>query len=141
MSLRDLPIMPDDNGGDVVQEAFVSERNLIHTVDDIAAFTERWQAVWLLYRFGGTLTAEEQSIVDGTYNREQALKCLHICSKQQECEHVPTGTSCVGMHITLPYPLLHVHLMANHFGVPSDIVLIQANGGLSALYGENNDLS
>ncbi len=131
MSLRDLPVKPTMTENHI-RDTYIAERNAIQTEDDLRSFTKRWKAIWVLHS-GRNLTNEEKSIINGTYDATPSLKCLKICLQKDVCEHASTGVSCVGMHLSLPITLMMAEFISQHFGVTTDIAIIQANGGMGEL--------
>lgn len=137
MKIKDLPIRPDDNGGDEVIDNYVKERQAIQTTDDLKAFVARWKTIWEPATFQNAIySQQEQSLFDSTFDAEQTLKCLKECTNSEGCEHRVSGVTCTGIYVALPVVLLQIEIMAKKYGVPTDIALIQMFGGFGALYGE-----
>lgn len=138
MGLRNLPVLPNESGGNDVIEAYIADRKKVQTREELKAFTTKWRALWSLFNGNAKITKEEQSIINGTYDSKKALVCVQTLIAQKSCKHMLDKKrgrrSCVGMHIMLPWPLLHATLMGKNFKVDTDIVLIQANGGYGALH-------
>lgn len=137
MKTKDLPIRPDDNGGNEVIDNYIRERKAIQTTDDLKAFVSRWKTLWEPDTFQNIIySQQEQSLFDGTFDAEQTLKCLKECTNSEGCEHSKSAATCTGVYIALPVVLLQIDIMAERYGVPTDIALIQMFGGLGALYGD-----
>ena len=137
MKIQDLPIRPDDSGGDEVFTNYIKERQVIQTIDDLKVFVARWKTVWDSNTFQNIIySQEEQSLFDGTFDAKQALKCLIDCTSTEGCEHSKTANMCAGIYIALPVVFLQIELLAEKYGVPHDIALIQMFGGFGALYGD-----
>lgn len=134
MSLKKLPILPDESGGDCVREAYVKERNLIQTEDELRSFVKRWKAIWTLHRGDVKKTEAEESLISESYDASAALECVLSCRQNSLCKHVNTDKTCVGVHVVIPVPLMLAEFGANQYGAPTDIILIQMNGGLGEFY-------
>lgn len=143
MTLKDLPVQPDDRGGDVVAAAYVAERDCIATPAELRTFALRWKALYALsMRPLNARTRRSRrrrwteyrlrSLVGGNFDAEAAFACFQIMRTGSACLHA-RRYSCEAMDVMMPPALLQAHLLAEGFGVSSDIALIQANGGLGAL--------
>jgi len=138
MKIKDLPVRPDDNGGDEVINNYIKERNAIQTTDGLKAFVARWKTLWEPATFQNiAYSPQEQSLFDGTFDAEQTLKCLKEVTNSEGCEHSKATVACTGVYTALPMVFLQINILAKKYGVPTDIALIQMFGGFEALYGDN----
>ncbi len=132
-SLSDLPVKPDLSGGDCVKEAYIEERNRIETIEDLEQFIDRWKSMWSLPSNNLSASNSASYLVEGSYDLDEVLRCIKRLRHTGMCDHVGQGTPCVGSHVALPVPLMVAELGAEQFGAPTDIVLIQANGGFESI--------
>lgn len=146
MGLRDLPIDIHPLGDDII-ETYVKERDAaVESVEALQAFTERWRPLYEL-----RITDEKPPPMDdpviaetyknrlklerGEYDPEEVLKCLKVLIARDNCEHtLGEQGSCVAMHIALPAIMIPVMQVAQHYGAPPNLALIQLCGGYGALY-------
>ena len=143
MGLRDLPVVPDIYS-DSVRDTYIWERAFIGNTNELKAFTKRWRP---LYKLKPVVVDPEsppevqktmrnmQALADGTWWRGDfwvVWDHLNTLRGGADCGCGPTG-SCVAMHIMLPVPLLRAHMVGSHFGVTTNLALIQDNGGVGEL--------
>lgn len=133
-TIKDLPVLPD--GYDNTQTAYNSEKQKIKFPSHLFAFTNRWKAVWEIeYPNRSEITKAERELIDGTYDVEGAFKCFSIMiDGKSHCGH--ETPSCHSMHIMIPRVLMAAYFASEHFGVPTDIALLQLTGGIHQLMGE-----
>lgn len=128
--INELPVKPNPNGGDEVRNNYISERDAVSNREELKEFTNKWKAMWKLSHGKGTQLKEELELIDGSYNEEDAFMCLLTIRQGKNCKHVSGGVSCHAMHISVPVPLMVAEFVASQFEVPTDIALIQTNGGM-----------
>lgn len=144
-TVYDLPVEPTGGIGDRIVQTYVTELKKVKTPEELKAFSERWKNVFLLRceerDEDSELTPEEVSIVEGTYDPQEALQCIeankqkpgpetvckHIAAMKKTLKENPKArfNSCVGMHLALPGPLAKATLLAQKFGCPTDTALLQ----------------
>lgn len=141
MGLKGLPVQPGIY--DYVRTAYVEELKAVKEPFQLKAFTDRWQPLYALTKFEPidkkAKGAKRYRISDnnvrclivGDYNNFEAFKCIEI-SRTGLCKHA-NQYSCPGMNIILPPVLYEADVHAEHYGVTSDIALIQSHGGYRAL--------
>jgi hypothetical protein len=138
--LHNLPVAPDH---DRVQRIYIEERDKIRTARHLLEFTRRWKPLFEMTKQFKSEDPKEQKainttlktcqqLIKGTYKSAAVLACLKKIRKEKPCGHGPKG-SCCAMHIALPAPLLEAFHLAEHYGCPIDMALVQANGGMGAL--------
>lgn len=140
----DLPVEPTGGIGDRISHTYITELSKAQTPEDLKKFVERWKDIFLIRcsNEDEELTKEEQMLVDGNFNPEEALECVrlnklnadgpdlackHIKAMQEQAKTNPEAkqTSCCGMNIALPKPLLMAFMLSQRFGVPTDAALLQ----------------
>jgi hypothetical protein len=143
-SLKDLPVRPTLTG-DEVRGGYVAELKAVTTPAELWAFAMRWRPLFLLTRKRKIdrkakdakrfrLTQKNmQALISMDWKPEGVFECVQS-SREGVCKHA-SQFSCVGMHILLPEILLQADFVAKHYGVGSDLALIQMNGGQERLDG------
>lgn len=137
-------MQPSTDGDDLVAPAYVSERDQIGSSADLLAFTRRWRPLYEMSKCKQDTrsrrscryrrTARQYRLLLGSaYDADSVLTCLSALRMGEICEH-SIRFSCVAMHLMAPVTLLEATLVAERFGVSTDIVLIQAHGGFKSLY-------
>jgi hypothetical protein len=142
MSLKDLPVQPTYTE-DHVRETYVKELSEVTTPEQLWAFATRWRPLYLLTpkrridkkkkdakRFRIT-QKNMQSLISMNWDPKTALECIQV-SREGHCKHAEQY-SCPGLHIMVPEVLLHAQFVGQHFGVSTDLALIQMSGGMGAL--------
>lgn len=150
MSLKTLPVEPDERGGDQVQAAYLTERNEISSEEELLLFIVRWGPLYEM-ALGRVLVPSpgesepvslRKSRTQEEYNKlvtpekvplKETWACIQVLRTGSACEH-SENFSCCGMHVMVPLPLMEAVITAEHYGVPTDLALIQLNGGFGALY-------
>lgn len=134
-TLRDLPIRPTFTE-DVIRENYVTELKEATDVPKLRAFLDRWNAIFRLNHQGRMDLEPYVKLGDKTYTDEElaeALECMKKC-KKGACEHCVTGShGCIGVNILVPPLLISAEIAGNHFGVSTDLAIIQMNGGMGEL--------
>lgn len=135
-TVYDLPVQPDDNGGNLT-EAYVQELKVVDTVEKLKAFAKRWKNVFLIPAELKDMQCNkfEEQIVSETFDATEALSCIQKNTpkpgmKPQDswCGH---KDGCVGANIKLPFLFLRASWIANSYKVPVDIALLQLQRGIS----------
>lgn len=142
MSITDIPVHPG-MASDKVKEAYLSEKKAITTPEELRAFVIRWKPIFEVAnpaeRKGGEEDAEryrltqknQEALVSGEYDAAEALECLKLSPTEKGCSHLQ-HFSCPGAHIALPLFFMQAEAVSHHFGVPTDIAIIQIHGGMEA---------
>jgi len=130
--LTDLPIPIRMDGCDVRVE-YVKELSLVSTENELEAFTTKWNMLWRLpYGENKELSKTEESIVNNTYDKIEALNCIREC-RDKICSHGENGIHCVGANILLPPIFLVCHMTSEFYGVPLMVALVQLQKSLDNL--------
>lgn len=128
--LLDLPVLPEHRDDaattDIVQEAYLKERDAIQTTDDLLNFVRRWRNVWLLRcprDEAADLPEEVQRLVSLDFDQEKVLGWL----KEAKADSLPFEDIHVRImaHIAVPVPLLDAFQLAKHYGVGTDLGLVR----------------
>ena len=128
----DLPL-PINICGDDISIEYVKELKLVSTEDELEAFTIKWNMVWRLpYGESKKLSKIEESIVNNTYDKTEALKCIRKC-RDKVCSHIKNSTQCAGVDILLPQIFLICYMISKHYGAPFMVALIQLQKSLNNL--------
>ena len=142
MSLKELPVVPTETT-DNVKEAYIKELAAVTTPTQLWEFAKRWRPLYLLSRKEKfdrkgkdakryRLTQKNmQKLISGDWDPVKALVCVNA-NKTGACGHL-TQFGCVGAHIGFPPVFLIVELIAQKYGVATDLALIQLGGGLERL--------
>lgn len=143
MTLKDLPVQPDPNGGELVKTAYVTELKAVASPEQLWEFAKRWRPLYLLtWKEKIDKKAKDakrfrisqknmQALISGTWDPRVAFECVQA-GRTGVCKHARMY-SCPGMHISVPIVLLQTDFVAKRYGVPSDIALIQLHGGMGRL--------
>lgn len=143
-TIMDLPVRPSGGGGEVIHDSYLTQLRVSNTVDGLKEFAKKW-GVMFLVKYSNKesdliLTEEEEKIVTGTFDAAEALECIrsntrkrgggscaHIKKMKKEAKENPEAkqSSCVGMNLMMPAPMLFVSLVAERFNVPTDTAWIQ----------------
>lgn len=136
--LRALPVLPGMTT-DRVRDAYVSELSAVTTPETLRAFVMRWRPLYVLAkkkkidkkakgakRFKIT-ESNFRKLLRGDYNAEEAFACLQK-NRADGCPHMKQF-GCVGSHVILPTVFVQVEMVSQHYGVSTDLALVQMNGG------------
>lgn len=121
--LEKLPV--EVGCGDGVRETYVAELKAVDDGDALTAFVDRWKRIWLLPSVPPGVGDGENALIAGDFDASAVLECVRANRTEECCEHVQRGESCVSMDLVMPRVLAAAVLIANRFGVPFDVALIQ----------------
>lgn len=114
----ELPVLPDTNGGAILLESYLAERNNLMSANDLPAFVKRWKTLFVLSL---ERTSEEsevylQQLIDNTFDVEDTWLYM---------QEGPFDQLNAGSHILVPPSLLFANLCAVKSGMSLDIAFIQ----------------
>jgi hypothetical protein len=136
--LRALPVLPGMTT-DRVREAYLSELILVTTPEAIKAFAARWRPLYILAKKQKIDKKAKDAkrfritennflkLLHGVFDAEEALACL-LANRTAGCPHM-NQYGCAGAHIILPTVFVQAEMVAKHYGVSTDLALVQMNGG------------
>jgi hypothetical protein len=145
----DLPVHVSPGVGEVVHGLYLFELRKCDTPDKLKEFAKKWAVLFLMKYGNGEqdrfLTKEEEQIVNGTFNAEEALECIRKNSRgfKTKCKHIKKmqenakknpdkkNESCVGMHLMMPVPMLAITMIALRYRVPTDTAWIQISRAMN----------
>lgn len=123
--LLDLPVLPKDRdwagGTEVIIDTFIEERNSIKNVDDLLAFVEKWNNIWLL---NDEITQEEYDIVDGAFDPYLIFDCVMKILRKEEIKDVDSNVR-IAMNICIPHSAMRAMLLAKKYGVGTDLGFVR----------------
>ncbi len=137
--LKALPVLPG-NTTDRVKEAYVAELRLVTDVEMLGMFLHRWRPLYLLtkkqafnrkaknakrYRFSENNLVR---LIRGEAPLKEVLECVQLNRTDQGCKHI-RQYSCPGAHVLVPPILMQVDWVSRHYGISTDLALVQMNGG------------
>lgn len=129
--LTDLPVMAHVTGEDI-SSLYVSELRNVKTEEELEGFTKRWEALWKLPYGHQVVSEAEESIVNNSYDKTEALHCMMLC-RTGVCEHSEGGNWCPGMYIILPPIMMQCFILAKEFQVPFNVAIVQLQKALNNL--------
>lgn len=141
-TLRDLPVRPTITQN-LVRETYVEELLKVQSPEELLAFVKRWQPLFFLRRNRRPIDkkmkdAKRYRLTEKYFQQmralefspERVLKCIARNRLPEEhCPHI-TMYSCEAAHLLVPQVLSDADAIAEKYGVGSDLVLIQQNGGM-----------
>lgn len=143
MGRWNLPVEPS-LGGDKVRDTYVAELKEVKSSDELKVFTERWKTVYSMKHHAITFNKKErgakrvrlslkkfENVKTGQYDPVRTYACVEAIRSSGLCSHT-TQFNCEAMNICLPMPLVDLEPVAAHYGVGTDLILIQVNGGIEA---------
>lgn len=135
-AIRSTPGYPFGVASDSFTERYVSGLKECDTADKLRDFVNAWKSLWTInFRNPGETSKEEKSLVEGTWDVEAVFAAMSDIREDSTktkdemerlmAESIPHITAA---NIAMPRGHLEAHMVAEHFGVPSNVAWIQLAG-------------
>ncbi len=127
-------------GSDSIHEAYLKDRDAVKSANELRRLIDKWRPMFLLsagplrVRKGSwadkakrELSKEEVRLLQGRYNAASVLRFMKGYegrSGKPLPKRLPEGLR-IAMCVMLPPPMLTAFLLANHYGVGSDLGMIR----------------
>jgi len=111
-----------------IREQYVNERNQVKTVEELLAFTKRWNPLYTMscVRELIDISPEELSVISNTYDPMQVLDCMQKNTRTTTCDHINgDGPECAASFIIIPIMLLLAEEYSRGFHIPFNAALFQ----------------
>lgn len=107
-----------------------------NTADKLRDFVNAWKSLWTInFRNPGETSKEEKSLVEGTWDVEAVFAAMSDIREdstktKDEMERLMTESipHITAANVAMPRAHLEAYMVAEHFGVPSNVAWIQLAG-------------
>lgn len=136
--LKQLPVMPRVIPGVDIESVYLRERDAVRSKTELQAFVRRWRAIWRLPEQRDLpLSYEERLLASGGLRGRSlhyAFRWFVRLRARQDGPRANTGKHWrLAAHLMAPPALIRAYFVAEYFGAPSDIALIQLYDGQDLL--------